>query len=134
MPGSDTASVVHLQGLEVHTRAAGTQCPTMAAKPHYTRPDTSHAGSSEKDILKEPDWARTHGHRIGFRDRNDRNPGLTHHGEEWSNEQEREFLAQARKEAEELGKKLGQRDLLNVREFMTKQEVCARVLTWSSLP
>lgn len=100
----------------------------MAAKPHYTRPDRRHGGSSENDIRNEPDWAKTHNHRIGFRDRNDRHPGLTHHGEEWSSEEEREFLAQARKEAEELGKKLGEHDLLNVREFMTKQEVCACVL------
>lgn len=95
----------------------------MVGKPHYTSPNTSHQGSSEQDIQNEPDWSKTHNHRIGFRDRNDRHPGLTHHGEEWASEQERVFLEQARKEAEELGKELGEHDLINVREFMTKQEV-----------
>lgn len=42
----------------------------MAATPHYTPPDRSHSGSSKDDIENEPDWAKTHNHRIGFRDRN----------------------------------------------------------------
>lgn len=96
----------------------------MPAKVHYTRPNTSHGGSSEGDIRHEPDWSQTHDHRIGFRDRNDRHPGLTHQGDEWDSEQEQEFLAQAKKEADELGQELGKHDLVNVREFMTKQEVC----------
>lgn len=101
----------------------------MVSTVHYVRPNKGHRASSESDILNEPDWAQTHNHRIGFRDRNDRRPGITHHGEEWTSEQEREFLAQARKEAKELGEKLGEHDLLNVREFMTKQEVCPPTLT-----
>lgn len=94
-----------------------------ATAPHYTRPDRSQVGSSEEAIRNEPDWAQTHSHRIGYRDRNDRHPGFTHHGEEWTSEQ-REFLAQAREEAQELKKRLGEHDLTTVRDFMTKQEVC----------
>lgn len=93
------------------------------AAPHYTRPNRNHSGASEDEIRNEPDWAQTHSHRIGYRDRNDRHPGFTHHGEEYSNEEEREFLAQAKKEAQELRKQLGEHDLTNVRDFMTKQEV-----------
>lgn len=108
----------------------------MVASPQYTRPDRSHVGSSADDILNEPDWAKTHNHRIGFRDRDDRHPGFTHHGDDWSSEEERKFLAQAKEEAEELGRKLGKHDLLDVREFMNRQEVRPRnlFLVSSSLP
>lgn len=106
----------------------------MAPSRHYTRPNRSHIGSTTDDILNEPEWTKTHNHRIGFRDRNDRFPGFTHHGDEWHTAQEREFLAQAKKEAEELGDRLVKHDLTNVRDFMTKQEVCASApLTESTL-
>ncbi|KAJ5815359.1 hypothetical protein N7474_007136 [Penicillium riverlandense] len=94
----------------------------MTESSHYTRPNTSHPGSSADDIRDEPDWTRTHNHRIGFRDRNDRHPGLTHHGDEWESEEESKFLEQAKKEAKELEMELGKQDLVDVREFMAKQE------------
>lgn len=93
------------------------------ATPHYTRPDRSHGGSSKDDIQNEPEWVKTHNHRIGFRDRNDRHPGHTHIGDEWNTEQEREFLVQAKKETDKLNTELEERDLINIRDFMTKQEV-----------
>lgn len=96
----------------------------MAPKPHYTRPNRSHGGSSKDDIQNEPDWVKTHNHHIGFRDHNDRRPGYTHIGDDCNTEHEREFLAQAKKEADELNKELEEQDLTNVREFMTKEEVC----------
>lgn len=95
----------------------------MATKPHHTRPDRSHGGSSDHEIQNEPDWIKTHNHRIGFRDRNDRHPGYTHVGDEWNDERQREFLAQAKREAEELSTELEACKLIDVREFMTKQEV-----------
>lgn len=95
----------------------------MAANLHYTRPTRSQLGTSEDDTRNEPDWVKTHNHRIGFRDRNDRHPGYTHIGDDWDTEQEREFLAQAKKEADELNKKLGEHDLTTVRDYMAKQEV-----------
>ncbi|CAI7566087.1 unnamed protein product [Penicillium palitans] len=94
----------------------------MTATPHYTRPTRIHGGSSRDDVLNEPDWAITHSHRIGFRDRDDRHPAYTHIGDDWDPEQEREFLAQAKQEAEELSKKLGEHDLITVRDYMNKQE------------
>lgn len=100
----------------------------MAPQPHYTQPSRSHPGSSADDILNEPDWLKTYAHRIGFRDRNDRHPGLTHHGDEWDTQEKRTFSTQAKKEAEDLDKELGEHDLLSVRDFMTKQEVRHLVL------
>lgn len=97
---------------------------TATVKPHHTRPDHSHAGSSKEEIQNEPDWVQTHNHRIGFRDKNDRRPGLTHVGDEWHTEQQRQFLDQAKREAEELSKEIKDKELIDVREFMAKQEVC----------
>lgn len=91
--------------------------------PHHTCPDRSHAGSTNEEIEKEPDWVLTHDHRIGFRDKNGRRPGLTHVGDECHNEQQRQFLEQAKEEAEELSKEITNKELINIREFMTKQEV-----------
>lgn len=105
----------------------------MTETPHYTRPMRSHGGSSRDDVLNEPDWAITHSHRIGFRDRDDRHPAYTHIGDDWDPEQEREFLAQAKQEAEELSKKLGEHGLINVRDYMSKQEVCTSVSQTSLL-
>lgn len=99
----------------------------MTPRPHYTHPDRSHGGSSKDEIQNEPDWINTHSHRIGFRDLNDRHPGHTHVGDEWDTERQREFLTQAKKEAEELSEELRNKTLINVREFMTKQEVCTRI-------
>lgn len=96
---------------------------TATAKPHQTWADRSHGGSSKEEIRGEPDWVRTHNHRIGFRDKDDRQPGLTHVGDEWNTEQQRQFLALANQEADELSTELKGKKLINVREFMTKQEV-----------
>lgn len=46
-----------------------------------------HPGSSSADIEKEPDWAATGSqHRVGFKNRQDRRPGLVHSGDEQSDE------------------------------------------------
>ncbi|EOD44175.1 putative nitrate reductase protein [Neofusicoccum parvum UCRNP2] len=41
-----------------------------------------HPGSSADDIAKEPDWDALRKHRIGFRDDQDRAPGITHQHDE----------------------------------------------------
>ncbi|EED24630.1 nitrate reductase, putative [Talaromyces stipitatus ATCC 10500] len=95
----------------------------MPTTPHYTRPNRSHGGASAEEIQDEPDWTKSHKHRIGFREHStERHTGYTHAGDDWISSEERDFLAQARKEAEELEEEIGQKDLVNVREFMTKQE------------
>lgn len=81
---------------------------------------STHPGSSDNDVFNEPDWARTHGHRVGMRDFNDRFPGLTHEGDDWRYEIEKE----AEEKADELKKMVAEGNLLTVRDFINKQEVC----------
>lgn len=76
-------------------------------------------GATDMDIFNEPDWARTHGHRVGMRDRNDRYPGMTHSGDDWRYEIEQE----AAEKIEELRQLAADGNLLTVRDFMNKQEV-----------
>lgn len=55
--------------------------PAPAKMPHDVpwRVDVSdHPGSSAQDIDDEPTWTGDHQHRIGYKNRQDRVPGLTH--------------------------------------------------------
>lgn len=86
-----------------------------------------HPGSTKEEIENEPDWERVHPHRIGFRDRNDRVPGLVHQGDESdeeSDESDDAFREQAKKEEDELREKIKKHGLVNFREAKKKQEVC----------
>ncbi|EPS27518.1 hypothetical protein PDE_02461 [Penicillium oxalicum 114-2] len=95
----------------------------MAIKAHYTNPDRTHSGSSQEEIRNEPDWAQTNHDRIGFRTNDDRHRGFTHAGDDtWDVEEQREFLAWAKKESEQLRQEIQEHQLVNVREFMSKQE------------
>ncbi|KAF5004145.1 hypothetical protein FDECE_9359 [Fusarium decemcellulare] len=42
-----------------------------------------HPGSTAEEIRNEPNWIAGHQHRVGFRDRNDRVPGITHRDDEY---------------------------------------------------
>lgn len=93
------------------------------SRPHYTNPRRDHPGASEEEILNEPNWGATHGHRIGFHDSDNRRPGLTHEGDEWQNDDERNrFLESARKDAEHLQHEIEEGHLVTVRDVMTNQE------------
>lgn len=96
---------------------------------YSTRPK-GQPGSSEEDILNEPDWTKVHSHRVGFRDRDDRFPGLTHHGDEWKYELEKE----AEEKEEELREKVVRGELLTVRDLMTMQEVSGTVFLSPPMP
>lgn len=76
-------------------------------------------GSTDQDIFNEPDWGSTHGHRVGLRDKNDRYPGMTHSGDDWRWEIEKE----AEEKIEELKEMAAKGNLLTVRDYMNKQEV-----------
>lgn len=76
-------------------------------------------GASKKDIFNEPEWTKTHSHRVGLRDSDDRFPGLTHIGDDWRFEIEEE----AEEKIEELKEKAAGGKLLTVRDFIAKQEV-----------
>lgn len=65
-------------------------------------------------MQNEPNWVKTHNHRIGYRYRDDRHPGYTHIGNYCNAEQQREYLAQANKEAKKLDKELEKFNLIHV--------------------
>ncbi|ODM17807.1 hypothetical protein SI65_06595 [Aspergillus cristatus] len=79
-------------------------------------PETS--GASKKDIFNEPHWTKTHSHRVGLRDGDDRFPGLTHSGDDWRFAIEEE----AEEKIQELKEKAARGELLTVRDFIAKQE------------
>lgn len=76
-------------------------------------------GATDLEILNEPDWTQSHSHRVGVRNRDDRFPGLTHKGDDWRYELEKE----AERRAEELRAKAKRGELLTVRDFFQQQEV-----------
>lgn len=80
---------------------------------------TTHSGASYLDILNEPDWTRTHSHRVGTRNRDARYIGLTHDGDELPYDLEE--IAEER--LNELRKKVKKGELVTVRDIMTKQIV-----------
>ncbi|KAF4263910.1 hypothetical protein KXW98_007982 [Aspergillus fumigatus] len=75
-------------------------------------------GATDLEILNEPDWTQSHSHRVGVRNRDDRFPGLTHEGDDWRYELEKE----AERRAEELRAKAKRGELLTVRDFFQQQE------------
>lgn len=81
---------------------------------------SSFAGASDLDILEEPDWAQTAGHRVGTRGRDLRFMGVTHAGDEWYEELEHA----AQEKFNELREKVKRGELVTVRDMMAKQQVC----------
>lgn len=71
------------------------------------------------DVTNERDWASTHNHMIGLRNQYGRFPGLTHPGDDWRYEIEKEAEAKW----DELVEMVAEGNLVTVRDFMTKQEV-----------
>lgn len=97
---------------------------------------SSHPGSSEKEIANEPDWSKVSTqHRVGYKNRQDRRPGLTHGGDEHSKEvpelthssgsdteHEDEFSSgEAKAQFEELKQKESQGELVNFTDVITHQ-------------
>ncbi|RLL92937.1 hypothetical protein CFD26_100245 [Aspergillus turcosus] len=75
-------------------------------------------GATDVEVLNEPDWTQSHSHRVGVRNRDDRFPGLTHEGDDWRYELEKE----AERRAEELRAKAKRGESLTVRDFLATQE------------
>ena len=84
-----------------------------------------HSGSSEQDIANEPDWGAGHQHRVGYRNRGNRVPGLTHEGD-YKIEIER-----ARHDRQELKQEVSAGDLINFCDLMEHQHVshCPRIFS-----
>ncbi|SCO92541.1 probable nitrate reductase [Fusarium oxysporum] len=76
-----------------------------------------HPGASGLEILNEPDWTKTHSHRVGTRGRDARFIGLTHGGDE--KVQELEEIAE--ETLNELREKVKKGELVTVRDIMQKQ-------------
>lgn len=88
-----------------------------------------HPGSTGQDIQDEPDWTNVDNqHRVGFRNRQDRLPGLTHDEDSGEvpdlkddtspSETEEDFDKQAEKEFEELRAKAREGELVNFRDII----------------
>ncbi|KAJ4118739.1 hypothetical protein NW768_010800 [Fusarium equiseti] len=77
-----------------------------------------HPGSTTDEIRDEPNWTAGHQHRVGFRDRNDRLPGITHHYDESHSEDIKEEKERYRK----LKNKAKSGELVNFRDIIENQE------------
>lgn len=95
--------------------------PTVAMPPtrHIVR-RKDHPGSSRREIEEEPDWGGGHQTRIGYRNRQDRFPGLTHKGDEKA---EGRFEKEAQEEIDRLRERVRKGDLINFRDAITHQKV-----------
>lgn len=91
----------------------------MTPTPHRIRVQ-QHPGSSQRDIENEPDWGAGHQHRIGYRNRQDRIPGLTHQGDE--KEEDGDFEREALKELDQLHDRIKKGNLINFRDAISQQK------------
>lgn len=86
---------------------------------------SDHPGSSEQEITDEPDWAKVHNHqhRIGYRNRQGRRPGLTHDGDHdpYKKAEDREFVEEAIRKYKDLRERAGKGELLNFQDIMKDQ-------------
>ncbi|OAQ97561.1 hypothetical protein LLEC1_06394, partial [Akanthomyces lecanii] len=53
----------------------------MTARKSWTVHVQNHPGSTKQEIANEPDWGAGHQHRVGFRNKKNRVPGLAHDGD-----------------------------------------------------
>lgn len=78
-----------------------------------------HPGSSAQEIKDEPDWTTGHHHHIGFKNRQDFVPGVTHPHDEYDEEVERATRAWVLLRAEaQRGQLINFRDLVNNQEVL----------------
>ena len=63
---------------------------------------TQQPGSSRTEIENEPDWTSNHNHRVGYRNNQNRYPGLTHPGDIWETDDDLQFESEAQREYKEL--------------------------------
>lgn len=78
----------------------------------------AHPGSTAEEIRNEPDWVSGHQHRIGFRDRNNRLPGLTHEDDEY-----REEVAREKQKYLAFQRRAKSGELINFRDLIENQKV-----------
>lgn len=88
-----------------------------ASKPWVVRVRDDHAGSTDEEVRNEPDWDVGHEHRVGYRNRNNRRPGITHHQDEYRHE-----VDEAGRQREELRKDVERGKLVNFRHVIQHQK------------
>ena len=91
----------------------------MPQIPHYIKV-RQHPGSSLEDIENEPSWNDGYQHRIGYRNRQDRIPGVTHTGDEKVDDGA--FKRAALKELNQLHDRVSTGDLVNFRDVIQQQK------------
>lgn len=86
-----------------------------------------HPGSSAQEIEDEPPWNGGHQHRVGFKNRQDRRPGLTHEDDEqhqsadFTVNDEARFISDARAKMRELREEEKQGQLVNFRDIINSK-------------
>lgn len=96
---------------------------------------THHPGSSAQDIHDEPSWSRDRQHRIGYRNRQEHIPGLTHRGDdpgdvpELTNtpdssepDEEAEVDKKAKEDLEKLKSRVEKGELVNFRDIVSNEK------------
>ncbi|KOS23414.1 Nitrate reductase 1 [Escovopsis weberi] len=76
-----------------------------------------HPGSTAEEIANEPKWSSDHQHRIGYKNRHQRVPGITHEDDEYREEVER-----AKEEFERLKDEAKAGVLINFRDAIQHQK------------
>lgn len=92
----------------------------MASYKQWTSNVQHHPGSSEQDIANEPDWGAGHQHRVGYRNSNNRVPGLTGEGDYHAE------IEQAQRARDELRNEVSTGELVNFRDLIEHQPVSCR--------
>ena len=84
---------------------------------------STHPGSSAQEIENEPEWGRGHNHRVGFRNRQGRQPGLTHDGdlEHPERDDDHTFTEEAQRKQTVLRERAKEGDLIDFRDVMRNQ-------------
>ena len=91
---------------------------SMPAHKPWTVRVQDHPGSSKQDIANEPDWGVGHQHRVGFRNKGNRVPGLIHDNQDYDDE-----IKNARKLRKELKDEEATGQLVNFRDLILHQPV-----------
>jgi nitrate reductase (NAD(P)H) len=91
-------------------------------------------GSSEQEIAEEPDWGAGHEHRIGYRNRQNRYAGITHHGDHpyapfWTRE-DRRYAEEVLRKQRESKERAEKGDLLNFQQIARVQTVSMNLLKY----
>lgn len=78
-----------------------------------------HPGSTREEIEQEPDWEVAHGQHVGYLNRDNRRPGLTHNFD--GRDEDDDATKEAREEYERLKEKTDSSKLVNWRDLIEEE-------------